>query len=218
MYNKKTKWLKRAKILSHVFSAISIMAVGVFALTYTTPVIDAAKTDSIGSLIEAVPEETFTIPDFAGEEPVEMLPEYTQHAVKARCGGDELLWLACGVYFEARNQSTEGQYWVAQSILNRVQDSRWPNTIEGVVRQGEERKHKCQYSFMCDGKPERIKNQAAWQTAVDIAVAAMEDYYEGGPVTCAHSYRATYVTNQKALTWFATLKRDEQVGTHIFFC
>ncbi len=135
-----------------------------------------------------------------------------------RCEVDELTWLACGIYFEARNQSVDGQYAVAQVILNRVEDPRWPNTIEAVVRQGEEKRNRCQFSFMCDGKAERIKNEAAWKLALEVATLALEDYYDGGASTCAHSYHANYVTSKPALKWFASLEVSETVGDHTFFC
>ncbi|MEZ4200175.1 MAG: hypothetical protein R3B69_01045 [Candidatus Paceibacterota bacterium] len=67
------------------------------------------------------------------------------------------------------------------------------------------------------GEPERILNKTAWQKAVQVATTAMEDYFEDEPVTCAHSYHATYVTAFAALAWFATLTRDNQVDDHIFF-
>lgn len=47
----------------------------------------------------------------------------------------ELTWLAKNVYFEARNQGVAGQLAVAMVTLNRVEDWRFPNTIEGVVTQ-----------------------------------------------------------------------------------
>ena len=145
-------------------------------------------------------------------------PKETKLAATPTCGGNEFLWLVCGVYFEARNQSDEGQYWVAQTILNRVHDPRWPNSIQGVIRDGEEKKNRCQYSFMCDGKAEAINDYKAWEKAVEIAMTAMENFYQDNVVTCAHSYRADYVTSKKALRWFATLQTDEKVGKHIFYC
>lgn len=167
--------------------------------------------------------------DYEGEEIDEMgnLPELeavaegqeVQMTTKPNCdSGDELIWLACGIYFEARSESLRGQHYVAQVILNRVEDPRWPNTIEAVVRDGERKRHRCQFSFMCDGKPERIKNEKAWQVALEVATTALENYYDGGEVTCAHSYRAGYVTSARALKWFATLKTDNKVGEHIFYC
>ena len=44
--------------------------------------------------------------------------------------------LAQNIYFEAGNQSLEGMAAVADVTLNRVQNSRYPNTICDVVKQG----------------------------------------------------------------------------------
>ena len=43
--------------------------------------------------------------------------------------------LAKNIYFEARNQSVAGQIAVAQVVINRVNDDRFPNTICKVVQQ-----------------------------------------------------------------------------------
>ena len=135
-----------------------------------------------------------------------------------RCDADEFTWLACGIYFEARNQEFRGQYYVAQVILNRVEDPRWPASIEAVVREGENKRNRCQFSFMCDGRSERITDTAAWQQALEVATLALEDYYDGMSATCAHSYHADYVESPKALRWFATLSETETIGAHKFFC
>ena len=49
---------------------------------------------------------------------------------------DEAFCLAKNVYFEARNQPLAGQLAVISVTVNRVNDSRFPNTICGVVYQG----------------------------------------------------------------------------------
>ena len=73
--------------------------------------------------------------------------------------------LAENIYFEARNQGTGG--WIATTnvTLNRVQSDRFPNTICDVVFQGPTYegtnipvRHKCQFSWWCDGLPEDIDN------------------------------------------------------------
>jgi N-acetylmuramoyl-L-alanine amidase len=46
-----------------------------------------------------------------------------------------LLLLATTLQLEAGCQSYMGKFAVAQVIMERVADSRWPNTIEGVILQ-----------------------------------------------------------------------------------
>ena len=69
--------------------------------------------------------------------------------------GASITCLAQAVYFEARDQPTVGQMAVAQVVLNRVHDSRWPDTICEVIKEGPTYKwkqdypvkHRCQFSF-----------------------------------------------------------------------
>ncbi len=90
---------------------------------------------------------------------------------------EEHFWLALAVYFEARNQALEAQMAIAQVIINRKADRRWPATIRGVVSQGRRSVHaswrSCQFSFMCDGRSEKIYNPDAWKTAREIAFLAI---------------------------------------------
>ena len=48
----------------------------------------------------------------------------------------ELYCLAQNIYFEAKSEPLAGQYAVADVVLNRVNDTRYPNTICEVVREG----------------------------------------------------------------------------------
>lgn len=48
---------------------------------------------------------------------------------------DDFVCLSHAVYHEARAESPMGQIAVAHTILNRVEDSRWPNDICSVVTQ-----------------------------------------------------------------------------------
>ena len=128
----------------------------------------------------------------------------------------EMYWLAKGIYFESRGEAPAGQVKVGEVILNRMIDSRWPKTIEKGVRQGEKRRHRGQFCFLFDGKPDKVVNLKAWQLAVDIAYMLYWRYTRGETgETCAHSYYAEYATN---ISYFSRLEREEQVGAHIFFC
>ncbi|MEY2909484.1 MAG: hypothetical protein RLZZ602_2007, partial [Pseudomonadota bacterium] len=46
-----------------------------------------------------------------------------------------LTCLAVAIYFEARGESIDGQMLVAETIINRVADERWPDTVCEVVKQ-----------------------------------------------------------------------------------
>lgn len=76
--------------------------------------------------------------------------------------------LAQAMYWEARGEGRDGMIAVSSVILNRVEDSRFPATVCGVVYEGGERPP-CQFSWWCDGKSDEPANPRAWALAVTLA-------------------------------------------------
>ena len=65
-----------------------------------------------------------------------------------------LMCMAINMYHEAKNQSMLGQIAVGQVVMNRVEDSRFPDNVCDVVTQSVTYKgtdkpvlHKCQFSW-----------------------------------------------------------------------
>jgi hypothetical protein len=125
-------------------------------------------------------------------------------------GGEEFQCLATALYFESRGEGIKGQVAVAEVILNRVDSSRFPSTICGVVNQGNG--NGCQFSFTCDGKPERISEPAAWLTAGKIARAMMD----GAPrnLTDGAMYFHTPAVRP---SWSRRFEKTAEIGQHIFY-
>lgn len=125
----------------------------------------------------------------------------------------ELWCLATAIYFEARGESYRGQVAVAQVVLNRVKDHRYPETICGVVFQNQNRRNSCQFSFACDGIPETINDRQSWAQAEDIAnrFTAGELYLT--EVADATHYHATYVRP----AWAPRMSKVTQIGLHVFY-
>lgn len=128
--------------------------------------------------------------------------------------------LAKNIYFEARNQSTIGQFAVGMVTINRVKDSRFPNTICGVVKQARTYKNgfpirnKCHFSWYCDGLSDKIRNHKAYQIAQEIAEDVLVVYESGfDPTDGATHYHAVnvnpYWTKEKTLLG--------RVDDHIFY-
>ena len=128
--------------------------------------------------------------------------------------------LAVAIYFEARSEPIAGQLAVAQVVLNRVANERYPDTVCDVITEGPTYpsghpiRDKCQFSFWCDGKPEDIHDYEAWQTALRVATIATEttalpiDISEG-----AMFYHATSVSP----SWRHTMQMTARIGQHIFY-
>ena len=114
-----------------------------------------------------------------------------------------VMCLAENIYFEARAESVSGKAAVANVTKNRVEDTRWPSTYCEVVQQGPKReswktkqhkdladadrvyyprKHRCQFSWYCDGQKDVIwanyektgqtikGNARAWKESVELAI------------------------------------------------
>lgn len=125
----------------------------------------------------------------------------------------ELNCLATAIYFEARGESYRGQVAVAQVVLNRVAHKLYPATICGVVYQNQHRRNACQFSFACDGMPERITDRKSWTQAEDIArdVAAGSAYLT--EVGYSTHYHATYVYPH----WAPRMTKVTKIGLHVFY-
>lgn len=80
----------------------------------------------------------------------------------------ELEMLAIAVHAEAGNQSFEGRQAVAGVILNRMDSTRFPNTISEVLHQ------KNQFSVMTDGGYEK----ACWEVEQTDYDAVAAELYE----------------------------------------
>ena len=64
---------------------------------------------------------------------------------------------------------------MAEVTLNRVESSAFPDEVCEVVKQGYERgRHRCQFSWYCDGKSDKPRNPKAWRKAIAVASYALE--------------------------------------------
>ena len=120
--------------------------------------------------------------------------------------------LAEALYFEARGEPVQGQFAVAEVILNRVDSPKFPNSICKVVNQGTGRKHACQFSYTCDGKFENIANMAVYNQLFVIARAMIDDgmrQLSGG---------ATYYhTTSVEPSWARRFEHTATIGIHKFY-
>ena len=148
----------------------------------------------------------------------------------------EAICMALNIYYESRSDNLAGQYAVADVVLNRVQDSRYPNTICEVIQQGpvreswktkqdpdlpeSERKynpirHKCQFSWYCDGKSDDPKSETGWAQAQYVAGAIMYSGKYRGMTEGATHYHATYV--KPKWRFDRGMNHIGRIGAHIFY-
>lgn len=120
--------------------------------------------------------------------------------------------LSTAIYFEARGEPVRGQVAVAQVILNRVRSPLFPQTICGVVYQGQMQKG-CQFSFTCDGHTDNPRNDDQWALAQDIAKQITAGELWLPEVGYSTFYHANYVSPG----WANSMSKIDKIGRHIFY-
>ena len=143
--------------------------------------------------------------------------------------------LALNMYYEARSQGTAGLFAVSAVVLNRVNDTRFPNSVCEVVEQGPVReswktrkneslpqskrkyypiKNRCQFSWFCDGKSDTPRNKKMYQELLDLAKLIMYNELILVDITDgALFYHADYVTPG----WAKTKQKTVEIQDHIFY-
>ena len=120
--------------------------------------------------------------------------------------------LTQAVYYEAASESLEGQRAVAQVVLNRVRDPRYPSSVCGVVYQGSERRTGCQFTFTCDGALARKPDPFLFARARMVAVQALSGRVEASVGLATH-----YHTRDVVPIWRTDLVKLRTIGAHIFY-
>lgn len=121
--------------------------------------------------------------------------------------------LALNMYFEARNEPIDGKLAVGHVVLNRVADRRYPDKICNVVKQGgSKRRHKCQFSWYCDGLSDRPRSTKAWKESQVLARVVFWGYSED-PTNGALWYHADYVSP----SWRRSMEKGPKIGRHLFY-
>lgn len=157
----------------------------------------------------------------------------------------QMVCLAENIYFEARAEGVEGKAAVANVTRNRVNSELFPNTYCEVVQQGPVReswktkqdpnlepvyypiKHKCQFSWYCDGKKDIIwanyektgqtikLNAQAWRQSVEVAIWTLGyGSYRVNDNTGGATYY--YAHNLVYPHWAKDFEVTEIIGNHTF--
>ena len=129
--------------------------------------------------------------------------------------------LALNIYHEARGDNYAGKYAVADVVLNRQSNRRYPDKICDVIKQGYTHEdgqpiiNRCQFSWYCDGLSDVPKETVAYQEAVSLAQQMMEYQAMRGITEGATHYHAYYVTpdwvNDRGMILIG------RIGDHIFY-
>ena len=157
---------------------------------------------------------------------------------------DELWCLSQNIYFEARAESYSGKQAVANVTRNRLKSEAHPNTYCSVVKEGPvreswktkqdktldkseriyyPRKHRCQFSWWCDGEKDTIwvqymngttidSNMSAWRDSVHIALDTISNHLYDNTSGATYYYAHNIVYPHWAKVYDVT----EVIGNHTF--
>jgi spore germination cell wall hydrolase CwlJ-like protein len=153
-------------------------------------------------------------PDLATPLPPVALTEgITEDWLMARPAPDgDADWqcLTEALYFEARGESLDGQVAVAEVILNRVDSPLYPRSVCTVVRQ--RGGGGCQFSYVCDGRADRMRDLASADRAGRVARAMLD----GAPRVLTDG--ATHFhTRSVRPGWSKRFARTAEIGAHLFY-
>ncbi|MEM7690392.1 MAG: cell wall hydrolase [Pseudomonadota bacterium] len=167
------------------------------------PVDAIAETDTeIEFISDAVIQE---LPEDASVE-IGTLDELVQ-TVETDELTDQVQCLAGAIYFESRGEPLSGQLAVAQVVVNRSEDERWPASYCGVVYQ------RAQFSFVKNGRMPSVRSSStAWQRAKAVAQIAHQGLWESKAGDAVY-FHAKYVKPK----WSRRKERLAQIDTHIFY-
>ena len=177
--------------------------------------------DSGASLIKKLREQDLnaneimsSLPVFnkALGDPTQFFSFQTLDSLPNKSPGPQTTCLAEAVYFEARGENLAGQAAVAEVILNRVASKKFPNTVCKVINQGSSRKFKCQFSYMCDGKSEKIYDRKSYERIVKLSWIMIM-----GSARVLTNGATYYHTSGVSPVWAKSLKKTNVIGRHIFY-
>lgn len=170
----------------------------------------AASAVYIGCVAHVVEKEKLTV---VAQPQVQNTP-YIEHkeSVNAqyktkRCKHDRQCWkMAEAIVWEARGESILGQVGVAYVIKNRVEDSRWPDDVFGVVRQ------KAQFSYVRDWHKQTPPSDRDWNKALSVAYDVLNENIEDITNGATH-----YHTKTVAPKWKDGVEYVLTVDNHHFY-
>ncbi len=157
---------------------------------------------------------------------------------------DELKCMAENIYFEGRAEPMVGKVAIGKVVMNRIEDTRFPNSICGVVKQGPVReswktkkdptlakkdrkyypiKNRCQFSWWCDGQKDIIWATYMNGEVIESNMTAWRDsinvalWLMSGELKDP-TYGAVFYYNPNIAnpSWGAVYKETAIIGNHRF--
>jgi spore germination cell wall hydrolase CwlJ-like protein len=118
--------------------------------------------------------------------------------------------MAFAIYHEARGEGAKGMQAVANVIMKRVDDKRWPSTIEEVIRD------KKQFSFWSKKKLD-IEERGVYIVALRLANKAVEKNLVDVTKGATHFLSKKDLTRLPRWVYSKQVVRTVRIGRHTFY-
>jgi spore germination cell wall hydrolase CwlJ-like protein len=138
--------------------------------------------------------------DVAGHAFTLEIQEAPEEDLRLQPDEKEMELLARAVYSEARGEQFQGQVAVAAVIINRVEDSDFPNNVAGVIFQPQA------FTAVADGQ--------FWLNPDQTAYRAVEEALKGKDPSCGALYYYNPVTATSY--WIFGRPTITRIGRHVF--
>jgi spore germination cell wall hydrolase CwlJ-like protein len=126
----------------------------------------------------------------------------------------EVSCLTKAIYFESKSEPEKGQLAVGTVIVNRAESGQFPDTVCGVIHQGNHRT--CQFQGLCKNSLQLPKiNKEQWEHCKEIAQRIL---IFGEYVTILKKKKAIFFHAKYVHPKFAKKKYlIVQIGGHLFY-
>ena len=139
---------------------------------------------------------------------------------------EQSICLAQNIYHEARGEIVEGQIAVSNVVINRVKSKQFPNDICSVVYQRNQIEiidrilkilripRLCQFSWVCDLRPNSIDDSASWKNIQTLAQKIVQGEHYDLTNGATHFYNPKKVPTPQ---WANVLTKTTVIGNHHFY-
>ena len=198
--------------MRHILIGASVATI--LFLSQASATDQAEKAKAAESKAEVLEEKASGKGDQAIPQPAEKITKPEVQAVDPTGKeplNEAIICLARTIYWESRGEDSAGMEAIANMVMNRVGHEGFPKTICGVVKQGHEQ-GACQFSWWCDGRPDKVQEQEPYARAKEIARKALNGELED------RTHGAIYFHHQRsAPSWAKEYIETAKVGEHIFY-
>lgn len=193
---------------SSIHGLMMYSLVGLFLLIVTVSSINAFYSASARSYTDSVVLQETTVQELPAPTPTTETSPVIRKSEILTYKDIDIFCLAKNIYHEAGIESEEGKYAVAQVTLNRVNHSKYPNTICDVVMDP------WQFSWANKRSIRWTHPEGPiWEDSKRIAKKVIEDGYRHNGLDRVKYYHADYVHPR----WANKMAMRTVIGRHIFY-